>query len=172
MDIQWLEEFDKQNVADMLKALFLQRKCANEHQLYEWLRRFESGGWYPAIMAPLLVALGFELDDEKSCFVARSGNACELVEALLNRYNTAVAAIEGVEIEAGDDLLTTIEAAEYLGVGVPAIRRAHYQTEKLTAVKRGNSLFFRRADLDSYREYARSVRGRHQQKSWRNAQGK
>lgn len=161
-------KYSQQNVADMIKNVFLRRKCANEHQLYEALKRFETGGWYPAIITPLLEALGFELDEDKPRFVVLNGDACEAVAALLGRYNAAVAAIEGVEIEAGDDLLSTNEAADYLGVGVPAIRRAHYVTEKLAAVKRGNSLFFRRGDLDAYLRYAQTTpRGRWTQEKWR-----
>ncbi len=53
-----------------------------------------------------------------------------------------------------DELITTLEAAELTGYTIHNIHKAR-QRGALTAVKRGNMLFFRRKDV---LEYARRMR--------------
>lgn len=51
-----------------------------------------------------------------------------------------------------DDWLTTAEAAAYLRVSVPTIKKHVYNTKRLIGTLKGHTLLFRRAELDRFRD--------------------
>ncbi len=64
-------------------------------------------------------------------------------------------------INDSDELLTSREAADYVGVGIKSVYRWRYLGIGPVSARRGNRIVFRRSDIDAYLEHerVRTLRG-------------
>lgn len=111
---------------------------------------FERCDWRPEVMqecADYLNITGLRLDDENRLIYDEPDQAptqaALVIEVLLTRY---VEALEGIQAP----VYSTKEAAVYLGVSVPTIKKYVHQTESLPSIKRGHALIFTREMLDAF----------------------
>lgn len=146
-----------QHVADLLKAVVdgTRGSVKARRRVYDSLQALERGRWdavaWRRVMedVPALVyeGDGFKVDGSPQTILAT-------IQYVIHVYLDAV---DNSRLP----MLSTQEAADYLGISYPMMKQYIYQTEgvDLPSEKRGQMLFFRRRDLFEF-DKARRGRGR------------
>lgn len=145
---------NQQRTADALKGLVLQYKSSPlRDAALAVVSQFEAADWQPILFEQacevVQTPLGFNEDGSLAGSLADEVNGTQAVTVLLATYLALVAS------ENGEKLFTTEEAADYLGVERWTIDHHYRRSGKLKGVKRGGTLFFRKADLDDFQQLER-----------------
>lgn len=141
-----------QSFADAIKAIVYESKTAPDQRkaALKTINDFERCAWQPAVMqqcAEFLNVTGFQLNTEgRLTYTSPDQPAAQValvIEVLLTRY---MEALDGIV----SPVYSTKEAAVYLGVGIPTIKKYVHNRESLPAIKRGHALIFTREMLDAF----------------------
>lgn len=152
------DSLEKQNVADRLKALILdapgntpaQREV--KRRAFDVLQNFERGGWNPTVFEQAFAVCDLAMKGDGRILYVGDGDPIKEVERVLSVFRAIMEPEESNE-QPPDEWLMTAEAAAYIGVSIPTMKRYHYMEPPLiVGKKRGNTLFFRRDDLDKLKD--------------------
>lgn len=144
-----------QRTADALKGIVLSGKQDSLWHKAALLSisRFESADWQPILfeLAGEAVQTPLEFGEDGSLAGEITGelDAAQVVSVLLGTYFVLL------DSEEDEQFFTTDEAAEYMGVERWTIDHHYRRSRKLKGVKRGGTLFFRKTDLDAFKEVER-----------------
>jgi len=144
---------EKQRLADELKHIAERRGRGRPSraclEALDAIQKLERAAWVPAAWQDSAPTDPPQDDQESSC---------RAVTERINRYLTLIASPEAPPSQAvptrpafpsEKSLFTTNEAAQYLSVSVDAIKRWVFRTKELPGEILGNTMTFRRTDLDA-----------------------
>lgn len=154
-----------QPIADMLQAIVRRPSDPALDELYRraliGIGHFQAVHWYPQAFADALEAAPgeFSFDNIGRLTYAPSGDYAgetyEAVSAVIERYLRLVGPSEQPQY------LTIPEAADYLGIAVPTVKKYLYVTGELTEHHRaGKTVMLDRAELDALKAEGIRPRGR------------
>jgi excisionase family DNA binding protein len=159
---------DTQTIADMLKGWIEQQpaesradKAARRRALTAVLQ-FERTDLYPAAIATIAAQHADHIELRDDTPIPREGATCDDIATFLTDYVQHVAANTARPATQHDDqqMFSTTQAAEYLGVSVPTMKKYTHVDKIITGTMIGNSLAFSRADLAAIKPMVRHSRGR------------
>lgn len=123
------------------------------------VQAFEACGWHAWLLDEavqltpgrfVLLAGGDQIGYEAG--VDQPGEVASAILLVLEDY-LKKAGCDAPAMPSGQPLFTTAEAADYLDVSPATLRHWVYQSGHLVGVKRGNSLFFYKEELDRVKEH-------------------
>jgi excisionase family DNA binding protein len=159
---------DIQTIADALKAwIDLQPadsridKAARRRAL-DAVSQFERAENYPGAWMEVMKRHLNHFTMINSVIVPRHDTTFDHVADLVTDYVQHVAANTARPTTGHDDqqMFSTAQAADYLGVSVPTMKKYTHVDKIITGTMIGNSLAFSRADLDAIKPQVRHSRGR------------
>ena len=143
-------ELSLQNMADMIKAHASTLKPALRRVLMLYVVEMERATWYPgAWQAAIEAAGGLLWFDRDGLHIKTGGNLFVPLLELFDRYWT-LAGIEPFQPPPPQKRLTLQQAADYLSVTVPTMKKYVYRDHAITGEMVGGVLWFSADDLDRF----------------------
>lgn len=157
-------EMSLQNVADQLLGMVSGSPPSEERErAFAAIRHLERRMWHQGMFADAMTRVWpgrfVDTSDGRLTYEPATDSLVELPEAvgrLVVEYSILVMPDELPE----EPLYDTEEAAVYLNVSVDTIKKYVHRTHILIGEKKGNSLVFRKSELDAIEDKIKRGRGR------------
>lgn len=163
-----VNEIHQQVLANYMKAIIMETPAhgnreivARKRKAISLLQDFEACDWHAWMFEEAVAAAAPDLlvlEADALVYLPREdrpGEAVDALTAVLIEYNTKAGCAAPSDQPVPTEL-TVREAADYLGLSVAAVRK-YIQQYRLVGVARGNMLFFKTDDLDTFKEEPRPV---------------
>jgi excisionase family DNA binding protein len=142
-----------QNAADLFTNLVNRNRTpskADRRRAHEAIQAFERAPYSPTLLTEMVMSTAhgrFSLDDDTLTFTpGDGGNVLNAVADVLTRY------VSTIEPTMGKDLLTTKEAAVYLGIAESTFKRHVHGNKSIQPINPGaKQLYFSRSALDAFK---------------------